>query len=266
MAKKTTKKKSKPSLKKPGVPSKPKEEQKKNKPHPWRLCPSGEHWVRSHPLHVPPSKTHTEGWVTTRGAHCALNPSRKDHLYPHEIEEMSKLKLKKAKKKPCPINLGFGDLGTKYDDLIAGWVQYWNDIFGPKDPLDPNLVKALIATESSFEKNALANKKNQKSARGLMQVTDSTRKILGDEKGELKDHFISITRKELNDPSTNICAGVRWLFQKRKLASPKSGREANWEDVIYKYKGCDTVSPDQAKDIMKKFQKKLSELKKCAKK
>jgi soluble lytic murein transglycosylase-like protein len=38
----------------------------------------------------------------------------------------------------------------KFDQQIRGWVRYWNDIFQPSDPLDPNLIKALIATESGF--------------------------------------------------------------------------------------------------------------------
>jgi hypothetical protein len=124
----------------------------------------------------------------------------------------------------------------------------------------------LIATESSFRKDLLADKKSEKSARGLMQITDSSRKILGDEKGELKDHFVSATRKELNDASINICAGVRWLFHKRKLASARTKQEASWEDVVYKYKGCDTVKPARAKELMDKFRAKLLELNKCVEK
>ena len=145
-------------------------------------------------------------------------------------------------------------------------MQYWNDIFKSKNPLDPNLVKALIATESSFRKDLLANKKNQNSARGLMQVTNGSRKILGDEKGELKEHFLTVTRAELNDPNINICAGVRWLFHKRKLVSSRLNREATWEEVIYSYKGCSTVEPSRAKDLIDEFSKKLQELQKCGRK
>lgn len=38
----------------------------------------------------------------------------------------------------------------EFDLHIRGWVRYWNEIFHPQEPLDPNLVKALIASESSF--------------------------------------------------------------------------------------------------------------------
>jgi hypothetical protein len=50
--------------------------------HHWRVCPYGEHWVRTHPMQVPPSQTHPDGIITTRSQHCARNSSGKDHLYP----------------------------------------------------------------------------------------------------------------------------------------------------------------------------------------
>jgi len=51
------------------------------------------------------------------------------------------------------------------------------------------LVKALIATESSFEKDVETKHKNKAlRAYGLMQVLGSTFKILQDEGGEIKDH------------------------------------------------------------------------------
>ena len=101
--------------------------------HPWRICPYGEHWVRTHPLHVPPRD----------------------------------------------------------------------------EPLDPNLVKALIFTESRFDPTTLAKRTDKNSARGLMQVTNKSREIMANTDGEVTDHYIAVTREELNDPNTNICAGVR---------------------------------------------------------
>ena len=61
--------------------------------HSWRMCPYGEHWVSTHPMHVPPSKTHPEDSVTTRHEHCARNPSGKDQLYPDEIQEIAHKQL-----------------------------------------------------------------------------------------------------------------------------------------------------------------------------
>lgn len=155
---------------------------------------------------------------------------------------------------------------AEYDDLISGWVQYWNNVIRPDTPLDPNLVKALIATESSFDPNQLANKKNSNSARGLMQITNDTRKILGDAHGELKDHFITVTKQGLNDPNINICAGVRWLFHKRNLLSSKLGHNATWLETVSKYKGTAKTTKGRAKSIMDKFRETYEALQKCEEK
>jgi soluble lytic murein transglycosylase-like protein len=59
--------------------------------------------------------------------------------------------------------------------LIAEWTQYWNQLLNPKIPLDPYLVKALIASESDFNPEAIPPGGGPNSARGLMQVTKTTR-------------------------------------------------------------------------------------------
>ncbi|MBX9704033.1 MAG: transglycosylase SLT domain-containing protein [Silvanigrellaceae bacterium] len=240
--------------------------EKKAKIHPWRLCPVGEHWVRSHSMHIPPSKKHPEGYETIRRGHCAQNPSGKDVFYPEEINKISEQSFKNIEPKACPLELNYGAGGSKYDYLIAGWTKYWNEVFTLSDPLDPNFVKALIATESSFDPNNLADRKNPNSARGLMQITNLTRKILGDEKGELKNHFINVTREELNDPSTNICAGIRWLFHKRKLASSKLNRQATWNETVYEFKGLKTVPKERAEELLGRVSVLLEKYKKCEKK
>jgi len=113
-----------------------------------------------------------------------------------------------------------------------------------KDPLDPNLVKALIASESSFrpELNTPTNRKKLGFARGLMQLTDDTISKLSDQKTELKDHFINLTAAEAMDPSANICAGVRWLFMKRagakeRFVKAKLDHVVTWDDAVAEYKG-----------------------------
>ncbi len=236
-------------------------------PHPWRLCPAGEHWVSTHPMNVPPSKSNPAGSVTIRRGHCAKNPSGKDQLYPDEIFEIALASFKDLKLKPCPGDLGFKGKGTKFDDLIAGWTKYWNEVLKPIVPLNPNIVKALIASESGFNPEMLANKKNSNSARGLMQILNSTRKTLGDEKGELQDHYLTVTKDELNDPSTNICAGIRWLFQKQKLASSFLKRDATWEEAVMNYKGkLKSKSGDpEAMKQNKIFLKYYEKLEKCEK-
>ena len=192
--------------------------------HTWRICPYGEHWVRTHPMQVPPSKTNPEGCVTTRHEHCACNPSGKDQLYPEEIQEVLK----------------------------------------PDEPLDPNLIKALIASESGFDPNQIANKKNSNSARGLMQITNETRKLLDGYHGDLKDHLITVTKAELNDANVNICAGVRWLFEKRRQTSIHLKRPSTWVEAVWEYKGVKLAKTKQKADNMKKiFNDFYEEFQKC---
>ncbi len=234
------------------------------KVHPWRMCPYGQHWVRTHPLHVPPSKKYPDGHVTTRHAHCARNPSGKDELYPDEIREISAQHFSDLKNKPCHLSLKFKN-GNKYDDLIAGWVQYWNDVLMPDVSLDPNLVKALVASESGFDPTKLANPKKSDSARGLTQITNDTRKLLGGDKNELKDHFIEITKSDLNEPSINICAGIRWLFEKRKLTSSRLKTSASWVDTVWDYKGTKGKPKKDVEKIKKIFNNFYDEYQKCRK-
>ena len=212
------------------------EDTEKSKVHPWRLCPAGEHAVKTHPLRTPPSESHPDGGLTSRHIHCARNPSGKDQLYPLEIKEIAAAHFSGVSKRPCPKTLSFSN-GSKFDESISGWVQYWNDVLHADDPLDPDLVKALIASESGFEPNRLNKKADSNSARGLMQITNDTRKILADESGELKNHFVTATKAELNDPDVNVCAGVRWLFRKKDLASLRLKRAATWIEAAEEYKG-----------------------------
>lgn len=235
--------------------------------HPWRICPVGEHWVRSHPLHIPSSKKNPAGSITIRQGHCARNPTGKDQLYPDEIQEIAKRNFADVKEIPCSLDLGFKDIGSKYDDLIAVWTKYWNEVLQPKTPLNPNIVKALIASESGFVSDRLANSENSNSARGLMQILNSARKTLGDEKGELQDHFLTVSKSELNEPGINICAGIRWLFQKQKLASSYLERDASWEEAIMNYKGKlrSKVGNPEAEKQKKIFSGYLDRLEKCGK-
>jgi len=234
-----------------------------NSLHSWRLCPSGEHWRRTHPLRIPPSKKNPAGGVAIRHGHCVLNPTGKDQLYPDEIQEMADKNFSKVKKKPCPIDLGFKNRGDQYDDLIAGWTKYWNDVLKPETPLTPDIIKALIASESGFDPKILANTQDKNSARGLMQITNDTRKILGNEKGELKDHYLTLTREDVDDPSNNICAGIRWLFRKQEIASSRLKRTATWEEAVAEFKGARTATKARASVLMKRFNEKLEDLRKC---
>lgn len=233
--------------------------------HPWRLCPVGEHWVKTHRLKVLVSKKNPTG-VTIRRSHCAKNPTGKDQFYPDEIKEVAERNFKNVKERPCSIDLGFnknGQDGSAYDELISGWTKYWNDIFTPKIPLTPNIVKALIASESMFDPKILANKKKPASARGLLQITDETRKILADEKGELENHYLTLTREDLNDPSNNICSGIRWLFRKQAIASSLLGKNATWEEAVSEFKSLRSAKKERAEELMKRFKGYLNRLSEC---
>jgi Transglycosylase SLT domain len=214
-----------------------------DKAHPWRVCPIGKHYVKTHVLHTPPGKEHSKGRVVTRHAHCANNPSHKDMLSYDEIELIAKTYFLNLECRPKTKILTEFSRGDEFDQYVSGWVQYWNEIFKPVEPLDPNLVKALIASESSFkpEKNTPQRtpQKNKKigHARGLMQITDSTLKMIGEHKGEVKDHFIHLTQIEVMEPSANICTGVRWLFTKKTTAAARLGHVATWDDAVAEYKG-----------------------------
>ena len=257
-----------PKLKWPGKPrqkTSKKTSSKEKKVHPWRLCPLGQYWVRTHPMHVPPSKKNPAGSVTSRKGHCAKNPTRKDQLYPDEILEITTKHFPKVRKLPCSIDLKFLN-GSSYDLFIAGWTQYWNEVLKPEISLDPNLIKALISSESGFDPEILANKKDSNSARGLMQITNATRKIRGNRKGELREHYITVTKEDLNNPNINICTGIRWLFHKQKLASARLRRNASWEEAVFEYKGGRSTSSSRANELMDKFREYLLKLEICIKK
>jgi hypothetical protein len=98
-----------------------------------------------------------------------------------------------------------------------------------------------------------------------MQITNKTRKILANEKGELKNHYLTATREELNEPSVNICAGIRWLFRKREIASERLKRIASWEEAVFEFKGIRLASPAQQDKVKKFFSGFLNKYQKCEK-
>jgi len=218
--------------------------------HPWRLCPAGQHWVASHPMNVPVSEKNPTG-VTVRDGHCRTNRSGKDQIYSDEIHRIAENFFSQVADMPAPDDLGYKG-GNRYDRLIGGWTLYWNEIFDPLDRLSPNLVKALIMTESRFKEDARATASPGNLARGLMQITDQTLKILSDERGELKDFLIDIDQREAFDPNLNISAGVRWLFHKKNLLEKKLRRKVSWEEAVMEYKS-------YTKDLKMKKKKALKQ-------
>lgn len=144
-----------------------------------------------------------------------------------------------------------------YDDLIAVWIDYFNKKLNLKIPLDPNMIKALIASESTFQPE-VENKK----ATGLMQITTDTLKILQDLSGESKDFvFKDIRRKDLNDPNVAMALGVRWLAYKKQYAEKILKRAVTSDEVIQVYKGILNDKSKNAKEIMKKYREFYEKIK-----
>lgn len=102
--------------------------------------------VREHPMHVPISDKNPTG-VTIRDRH--QRRLKGTYLDSNEIEEI----FKKYDKK----NIIYPTLGKlsqpnsdSYDEIIAVWCDYFNKKFGTNPPLEPDVVKALLASESDF--------------------------------------------------------------------------------------------------------------------
>lgn len=220
--------------------------------HPWRICPIGKHFVKKHIVHIPPSKKHPKGETIEKNEHCAINPSKKDILTFDEIQAMSeKYFLQFSGPPKIEVLKGYAN-ADKFDAEIRGWTRYWNDIFIFPDPLEPDLIKALMASESSFHPNMnIPAGKGQGRARGLMQVTDAILHILNDHHGELSDYLICFNHSKLFDPSANICAGIRWLFRKKIIADSKLGRKSTWIEAVAEYKGVLNQTPTPV--VMERF-------------
>jgi soluble lytic murein transglycosylase-like protein len=155
--------------------------------------------------------------------------------------------FKKPTIKASTNDMGFKGLDRKYDDLINGWCAYWNYALNPKEPLHPNHVKALIATESSFQENHRRTPKRP--AIGLMQIMPETIHLLSSRSKELKDHYLDLTEQDVLDPNVNICAGIRWLYRKYELSNKKN---KSWLTVFENYKGISAQKGDQSDDIRNK--------------
>ncbi len=226
------------------VKNKKKESRPEPKIHSWRLCPAGKHFVKEHIVHTKPSKEHPEGTTKKIHDHCAINPSKKDILTFDEIQIITKKYFPHLSGPPkTGVLKGYAG-ADKFDAEIRGWVRYWNDIFSFPSPLEPDLVKALIASESSFHPEYdIPSGQGDGRARGLMQVTDYTMHILSNLHGELHDHLLHFDHPKLLDPSTNICAGVRWLFRCFVIARSQLGDDTTWVDAAIQYKGKLGITP-----------------------
>ncbi len=74
--------------------------------HPWRSCPAGMHWVKTHPRQVTPSVKNPDG-ITMVDAHCRTNRSHKDQLYPDEMRKIVEEFFGDLSGPPMENKLGF---------------------------------------------------------------------------------------------------------------------------------------------------------------
>jgi len=151
-----------------------------------------------------------------RRAVARIRP-RKIRFYSEELLEIAH-RLFDDLRGPPPLMPGFKD-GNKYDRVIRGWTNSWNDELQARNPLDPNLERrSSLLSRGSLPVPPV----NRFKARGLMQVRDATQKILGDEKGERRITW-SRARKDMANPTLNIAAGIRWLHYKKRSRSTNIG-------------------------------------------
>ncbi len=213
--------------------------------------------VREHPMHVPVSEKNPTG-ITIRDRH--LRRLKGTYLDATEIESIFKNYDRKGIAYPTKGKLKEYPNADKYDDVIAVWTDYFNKKFNADPPLDPDVVKALIASESSFNPDP---KTNRKIALGIAQITKPTLKILQDPTGESKEFiFKDIRQNDLREPNISIPMAIRWLHRKRETAASKLGREPNHEEIILDYKGLLKSNSEYKKSGLKKYRKEYGALKK----
>ena len=209
--------------------------------------------VREHPMHVPVSEKNPSG-TTIRDRH--IRRLKGTYLDLAEIEEIFKNYDKKNIVYPVKEKL-IQPNSDKYDEIIAVWCDYFNKKFDTNPPLEPNVIKALIASESDFKVDPPGNLK----ATGIAQITPETLKALQDPTGEVKDFiFKNIRKKDLKNPDVAIPMAIRWLSRKKRLAEGRLSRAVSAEEIILEYKGM-LKSKSKLKDsALKKFRKEYDQL------
>ncbi len=209
--------------------------------------------VKQHLRHVPISRKNPSGLTTV---HKHLRHIDGQYLNIKMIDDIFAKYNTKNIIFPSTNFLGnYNDQNT-YNDMIAVWIDYFNQKLNIKPLLDVNMFKALIASESSFDPTA-----KNKTALGITQITKETLKIIQDLDGEAKDFvFKDIQQKDLKKPNVSIALAARWLAQKQKLAKSVLGRNPTADEVIMQYKGILKDESENAKKIMKNYREKYAAL------
>lgn len=212
--------------------------------------------VKEHPRKVRRSELNPHG-VTVVDQHVRRLPGTS--LDREEIESIVQKYNRIGLIYPTPGKLKeFKETADKYDELIAIWTDFFNQKFNASPKLDPDIAKALIASESGFRTDPAENKV----AFGITQITKETLRILQDPRGEAKDFiFMNIRQKDLKDPGIAIAMGIRWIFRKHATANSKLGRAPNPEEVILEYKGLLNSKTEWKTKALSNFRKNYDLLK-----
>ncbi|MBL7556453.1 MAG: lytic transglycosylase domain-containing protein [Bdellovibrionaceae bacterium] len=213
--------------------------------------------VRDHILTVPKSKKNPTG-KTVRDRHIRRLPGT--DLNNDEIIDLFKKYDRKGLAYPSSKKLLKEYKNSDdYDELIAVWVDYFNKKLVINPPLEPDLIKALIASESGFRHDP----KENKIAFGITQITKQTLKILQDPSGEAKEFiFKNIRQKDLKEPRIAVPIAIRWLYRKQETAKSKLGRAPTHEEIVLDYKGLLKSSTKYKDKALKKYRRHYAELKK----
>lgn len=211
--------------------------------------------VREHPRHVSFGNKNPNG-ITIVDQH--LRRLHGTYLDSIEIESTLKNYDRSHLLRPTPRSLDF-DNGNKYDEHIAIWTDYFNRKFNATPPIDPDVVKALIASESGFDPDPPGNK----IVIGISQITKETLKSIQDPNGEVKDFiFQNVRQKDLKNPDLAIPISIRWLFRKKATAHSKLGRPPSAEELILEYKGLLKSTSTLKDKALENYRKNYAKLKK----
>ncbi len=208
--------------------------------------------VHTHPRRVNPSPKNPTG-LTIVDEH--LRRLQGTYLDEVEIYKIANGYNSKNLKKPAKSDMPDENF---YDNLIAIWCDYFNKTLNVKPLIEPDMIKALIASESDFR----LDPKNHV-AIGIAQITKETHKIVQDPNGELKGFiFNKISQKDLKNPDIAIPIAIRWIAYKAARAQTKLGRAPTHEEIILEYKGLLKSKTDFKKRALKKYRKYYEKLKK----
>ncbi len=172
-------------------------------------CRPGYHYVKKH------TRKSVNGTRHIVENHCRKNSGlKKSFLYKSNLEYIYENCKDTFKYKKLNRIKGYKQDRGQYDVLIQFWLKYWRKKGLISEDIDPLLIKALIAIESSFREKVITKMPNS-SATGLMQLLKTTMNILSRKiSKEVKVANVDISQEEAREALVNIAAGTRWLIFK----------------------------------------------------